>query len=296
MEVLECVPNVSEGRRPAILHRMREAVTHSGARLLDASQDSDHHRAVLTLAGDPDALHGALLALFEVAVESIDLRHHQGVHPRIGAVDVVPFVPLAEDPEAAMPRAVAAARRLGEAVAQCFGIPVFLYGEAHPEGRPLPAIRRGGLEGSGGLAHRMATDPLWRPDWGPEAPHPTAGCVAIGARFFLIAFNVLLATEDLTLARRIARRVRESDGGLPAVKALGVPLASRRQVQVSMNLTDFRQTSLEQAVEAVTREATDLGVEVADTELIGLVPEAALEGYRNAAALADRTIEARLAR
>jgi glutamate formiminotransferase len=299
MALLECIPNLSEGHRVALLDRLGTAVRERGARVLDASQDADHHRAVLTLAGREDPLQEALLALFAVAVETIDLRHHTGVHPRIGAVDVVPFVPLDGDPETSMPTAVTAARRLGQEVAERFGIPVFLYGEAAPDDvsparRDLARIRRGGLHGPDSLAHRMRTDPAWRPDWGPPEPHPTAGCVAIGARFFLIAFNVQLQTDNLGIAQHIARRVRESSGGLPAVKALGVPLASRGRVQVSMNLVDFRRTSLQQAVATVTREAKALGVQVADTELIGLVPEAALEGYEGAAELADRTIEGRL--
>ena len=296
MGILECVPNLSEGRRPAALRRLLDAVRVPGVKVLDASSDPDHHRAVFTLAGQAEALHQGLLGLFEAALETIDLRGHTGVHPRVGAVDVVPFVPLEGG---TMDEAAAAARRLGQAVAERFRVPVFLYGEAHPGHRQLAEIRRGGLHGPCGLAERMATDltdpadPGWRPDFGPSHPHPTAGAVAIGARFFLIAFNVPLATDDLATARHIARRVRESSGGLPAIKALGVPLPSQGRVQVSMNLVDYRRTSLQAALDAVRREARVLGVEVAGTELIGLLPEAALEGYEGAAALRDRTIESR---
>lgn len=274
MPQLECVPNVSEGRRPEVVSRLLQAVASvPGALLLDASSDPDHNRSVLTLAGEPAPLHAALLALYDAALAEIDLRHHQGVHPRVGAVDVVPFVPMTGARGATMADAVAAAERLGEAVALRFGLPVYLYERAarRPERRRLPDIRRGGFEG---FPAKIAA-PGWEPDFGPRRVHPTAGVTVVGARDFLIALNAVLATGDVAVARAIARRVRESGGGLPALRAIGVPLPSRGRAQVSMNLVDYRRTSVWTALEAVRREAAALGTEVLETELIGLMPEEA---------------------
>lgn len=271
---LECVPNVSEGRRPEVVARLAAAVSSvQGVRLLDVSSDPDHNRTVLTLAGEEAGLHAALLALYEAALAEIDLRYHQGVHPRVGAVDVVPFVPLGETPMAA---AVAAARRLGAEVARRFGIPVYLYEQAarHPERKALADVRRGGFEG---FPDRI-TDPAWAPDFGPSRVHPTAGITVIGARFFLIAFNAVLDTPDVTVARAIARKVRESGGGLPAVRALGVYLASRGLAQVSMNLVDYRRTPILLALDRVREAAAALGTRVVESEIIGLVPEEAALG------------------
>ena len=275
---LECVPNVSEGRRPQVVARLAAAAASpAGVRLLDVSSDPDHNRSVLTLAGEPDGLHQGLLALYEAALADIDLTRHQGVHPRIGAVDVVPFVPLGSTPMAA---AVAAAGRLAPEVARRFGLPVYLYERAarRPERTALSNIRgnnrRGGFEG---LAEKLA-DPAWAPDFGPSRVHPTAGATVIGARFFLIAFNAVLATADVAAARAIARRVRESGGGLPAVRAMGVHLASRGLAQVSMNLVDYRWTPVARALERVEEEAAALGTRVVETEIVGLVPEAAVRG------------------
>ena len=271
---LECVPNVSEGRRPEVVARLAAAASSPpGVRLLDVSFDPDHNRSVLTLAGEPDGLHQGLLALYEAALAEIDLTRHQGVHPRIGAVDVVPFVPLGSTPMAA---AVAAAGRLAPEVARRFGLPVYLYERAarRPERTALSEIRRGGFEG---LAGKL-DDPAWAPDFGPSRVHPTAGATVIGARFFLIAFNAVLATADVAAARAIARRVRESGGGLPAVRAMGVHLASRGLVQVSMNLVDYRRTPVARALERVEEEAAALDTRVVETEIVGLVPEAAVRG------------------
>ena len=271
---LECVPNVSEGRRPEVVADLFAAASSvPGVRLLDASSDPDHNRSVLTLAGEPDPLHAALLALYAVALREIDLTHHSGVHPRVGAVDVTPFVPLAGT---AMEVAVAAAERLGAAVADRFGLAVYLYEQAArvPARRRLADLRRGGFEG---FAARL-DDPAWAPDYGPPRVHPTAGVTVIGARFFLIAFNAVLETAEVAVARAIARRVRESGGGLPGVRAMGVYLASRDRAQVSLNLVDFRQTSLFAALDRLRREAAAEGTRVLETEVIGLVPEAALWG------------------
>ncbi|MEO6192923.1 MAG: glutamate formimidoyltransferase [Thermoanaerobaculia bacterium] len=275
---LECVPNVSEGRRPEAVARLAAAASSPpGVRLLDVSSDPDHNRSVLTLAGEPGGLHQGLLALYEAALAEIDLTRHQGVHPRVGAVDVVPFVPLGDTPMAA---AVAAAGRLAPEVARRFGLPVYLYERAarRPERTALANIRgnhrRGGFEG---LAERLS-DPAWAPDFGPSRVHPTAGATVIGARFFLIAFNAVLATADVTAARAIARRVRESGGGLPAVRAMGVHLASRGLAQVSMNLVDYRRTPVARALERVEEEAAALGTRVVETEIVGLVPAEAVRG------------------
>lgn len=272
--LLESVPNVSEGRRPDVVARLAAAASSGpGVRLLDLSSDPDHNRSVLTLAGEPEGLHQGLLALYEAALAEIDLTRHQGVHPRIGAVDVVPFIPLGDTPMAV---AVAAANRLALGVARRFGLPVYLYERAarRPERTLLADIRRGGFEG---LAARLA-DPAWAPDLGPARPHPTAGATVIGARFFLIAFNAVLATADVAVARAIARRVRESGGGLPAVRAMGVHLASRDLAQVSMNLVDYRRTPILTALRRVEEEAAALGTRVIETEVIGLIPEDAVRG------------------
>jgi glutamate formiminotransferase / 5-formyltetrahydrofolate cyclo-ligase len=294
MPLLECVPNVSEGRRPEVLARLSAAAETPGVRLLDASADPDHNRAVLTLAGEPGPLHEALLALYAAALAEIDLARHEGVHPRVGAVDVIPFVPLGETP---MAEAIAAAERLGEAVAARFDLPVYLYERAarRPERRWLPDLRRGGFEG---LAAKIA-EPAWAPDYGPARVHPTAGVTVVGARSFLIAFNVVLETAEVAVAREVARRVRESGGGLPAVRAMGVALRSRGRAQVSLNLVDFTRTSLFAAFDRVRREAEALGTRVLDSEVVGLLPEEALRGAaREALRLPDlpagRILEERL--
>lgn len=297
--MIEAVPNVSEGRRADVVRAAVEAVEAvPGAWLLDRSSDASHNRTVITLAGDPGPLREALRRLFDVAVARIDLRRHRGAHPRIGAVDVVPFVPLGGTP---MEACVELAHATGRDVAERLQVPVLLYEEAAaaPGRRRLEHVRRGQFEG---LAAKLA-EPGWRPDYGPPRPHPSAGATAVGARGPLVAFNVNLASGDLDAARRIARTVRESGGGLPHVKALGVPLsASRRNlVQVSMNLTDYRRTPLSGVLDRVAREARREGVEVAGTELVGLAPREALDGSAGGRPMfdvigPDRTIEARLAR
>jgi glutamate formiminotransferase len=274
MTLIECVPNVSEGRRPAVLADLASAVTSvPGVRLLDYSGDPSHNRSVFTMAGGRQAIFDAVLALYERAVTEIDLRVHRGEHPRLGAVDVVPFVPLSG---ATMDACVRLAEAVGDAVAARFGIPVYLYEAAarNPARRRLEDIRRGGFEG---LAARMER-PDWIPDFGPARPHPTAGASVIGARRLLIAYNVNLATRDLDIARQIAAAIRERQGGLPGVKALGLRLPDRGIVQVSMNLTDHERTSMKAAYDAVAREAAARHVEVLESELIGLAPLAALGG------------------
>jgi glutamate formiminotransferase len=292
--LLECVPNLSEGRRAAVISRLASAAESTGVRLLDVSSDPDHNRTVLTLAGEEDALIGGLLALYETALAEIDLRAHVGVHPRLGAVDVVPFVPLGDTPMAA---AVGAAKRLAMEVSRRFDLPVFLYEEAaaRQDRRSLAAIRRGGFEG---LARKLA-DAAWTPDYGPARPHPSGGATVIGARFFLIAWNAILDTADVAVARAVARAVRETGGGLPAVRALGFYLASRGHAQVSMNLVDFRRTSLRRALDRVREEAAARGARVVSSELVGLLPrQAALDVVRETLQLpaldASRLLEERL--
>lgn len=269
---------MSEGRRPEIVEALADEVRSvGGVRLLDRSSDWSHHRSVFTFVGEAPAVERALLRLFARAVSLVDLRTHRGVHPRVGAVDVVPFVPLTGS---SMADAVAAARLVGAAMAADYGVPVYLYEEAasRPERRRLEAIRKGGFEA---LAQKMTT-PEWAPDFGPLVPHPTAGASVVGARRSLIAFNVTLATDQLEVARQIARAVRTSSGGLPAVKAMGVALEDRGVVQVSMNLTDHTQTSMVDAFDAVRREAARRGVSVLESELVGLAPAAALDAERAA--------------
>ena len=295
--LVEAVPNVSEGRRPAVVARIADAFAGASplVRLLDVSSDPDHDRSVLTLAGPPAALLDAAVAGAAACLELLDLTAHAGVHPRIGALDVLPFVPLAGATEAACVRlAHAAGRRL----AGQLGLPVYFYGAAatRPGRAALPAVRNRGFEA---LLAGAATDPELAPDLGGPRPHPTAGAVAVGVRPFLIAYNVDLDSSDLALARRIAAAVRERGGGLPAVRAIGLFLAARGRVQVSMNLLDYRVTAPAAALATVERLAAEAGVAVAGTELVGLVPEAALPGLdpalRAAVIAAGQVVERRLA-
>ena len=272
MGIIECVPNVSEGRRADVVDDLAAAVTRvPGVRLLDRSSDAAHHRSVFTFVGDAPSLKAAVLALIEVAVARIDLRTQRGEHPRLGAVDVVPFIPL---DGATMADCVALARETAAAVAERFALPVFLYEEAatSPARRNLEDIRRGEFEG---LTGKMASAG-WAPDFGPAQPHPSAGAVVIGARMPLVAFNINLATDRLEVARAIAAAIRHSSGGFRYVKALGIPLPERGIVQVSMNLTNYERTPILRVFEVVAREAARYGVHVLESEIVGLVPAAAL--------------------
>ncbi len=270
--LIEAVPNVSEGRRPEVIATLAAALAGSpGVDLLDASSDAAHNRTVFSLVGEGAAVRVALLALYAAAVERIDLRNHAGEHPRIGAVDVVPLVPL--DP-VDMPLCISIATQLGASVSERFNIPVYLYEDAaqRPDRRRLETIRVGGFEG---LTERMRSE-AWRPDFGPPSPHPSAGASAIGARRILIAFNVNLQTDDLDVAKRIARSVRASSGGLAAVKAIGVRTDQPDVVQVSINLVDYERTSLDRVFASVQREADRLGVDIRNSQIVGLVPTVAL--------------------
>jgi glutamate formiminotransferase len=275
MAIIECIPNISEGRRPDVVARIVEAVAGAATtvRVLDVSSDPAHHRSVLTLAGDRDGLAAAIPVLFERTLDQVDLTKHAGEHPRLGAVDVVPFVPI-ED--VTMAECVALARQVAATVASRFSLPVYLYEEAasDPARRNLEDIRRGEFEG---LASKMS-DPSWAPDFGPATPHPTAGATVIGARMPLIAYNINLTTNRLEVARRIASAVRHSSGGLRYVKAMGVMLEDRGVAQVSMNLTNYEKTPIARVFEFVRREAARYGVGVLESEIVGLVPQAALVG------------------
>ncbi len=271
--VVECVPNFSEGRNQATVLALVSAVESvPGVWLLDHTMDRDHHRSVLSFAGEPDAVAEAAFRTIRVATDLIDLRTHEGVHPRVGATDVVPFVPVRGT---TMQDCIHLAKRVGQRVGTELEIPVFLYEQAalHRDHAPLESVRRGGLQG---LAFRLASDPDWAPDFGPSHLHETAGAIVIGARPPLIAFNVNLRSTDLALARSIAKDIRQSNGGLPHLKAIGVELPSRRMVQVAMNLTDYIITPIHVAFEAVRTRAAAQGVAVAGSEVIGLVPQTAL--------------------
>jgi len=279
--VIEAVPNLSEGRSKERIERIASTVVESGCRLLDLHSDPDHNRSVLTIVGEPDRLVEAVVALAGAAIEAIDIRRHRGVHPRVGSLDVVPFVPLAGS---TLDEAVLIARRAGSEIANRHGIPVYLYGAASPAGRDLPAIRKGGLRG---LAERIGT-PGWTPDFGPSRLHPRGGAVAVGARDPLVAYNVLLDTDDLEIGRRIASAIREKGGGLPGVRALPFYLKSRGLVQVSMNLTDVDATPIPRAFAFVRDEAERYGVKVVESEIVGLVPRRALKGATAEEILARR--------
>jgi glutamate formiminotransferase len=271
MAIIECIPNISEGRRTAVLDACSEAIRGSGARLLDVKPDPAHNRTVYTFAGSPDEVTAGVLALYGAALPIIDLRQHRGEHPRMGAVDVVPFVPIEG---ATMADCVALARAVAAQVAERHAVPVFLYEEAAtiPARRNLEDIRRGEFEG---LAEKMLQH-AWRPDFGPAAPHPTAGASVIGARMPLIAYNINLDTDRLDVAKKIATAVRQSSGGLRFVKAMGIALSDRGIVQVSMNLTNFEKTPVFRVFELVKREAARYGVSVLESEIVGLIPAAAL--------------------
>lgn len=270
--LIECVPNFSEGRHPEVVNAILASIRRiPGAALLDWSSDPDHNRAVVTLAGSPEAVVQAAFSAVACAASRIDLRAHQGVHARIGAADVVPLIPLEG---ASMAECVALARRLAARIGGELGLPVYLYGQAatRPERRDLTSIRKGQYEE---LTATIGSDPARAPDFGPARVGP-AGATAVGARGPLIAFNVYLATADVEIARTIARRIRASSGGLPELKALGLPVAGR--AQVSMNLTDYTRTSMKTAFEAVRTEAELLGTGVERSELIGLAPRMAMSG------------------
>ena len=295
MPIIESIPNVSEGRRPEVVEAIAAAIRAvPGVRLLDHSSDASHNRSVFTMAGDAAPIKAAVLAIYEQAVAAIDLRTHTGEHPRLGAVDVVPFVPIEG---VTMEVCVALAKDVASEVASRFGVPVYLYEEAsaNPSRKNLEDIRRGEFEG---LAAKMGTT-LWAPDFGPAVPHPSAGASVIGARMPLIAYNINLNTDRLDVAKKIAAAIRHSSGGFRYVKAAGFELKDRGIVQVSMNLTNYEKTPIFRVFETVKREAERYGVTILESEIVGLIPSAALnataEYYLQIAAFSpDQILENKL--
>ena len=270
-KIVESVPNISEGRRRDVVEEIVAAAAGPGRRVIDYSLDPDHNRAVITIVGTPDGIEDGIVGLTGRALALIDLRRHTGAHPRMGAVDVVPFVPVRG---VTMEDCVEISRRVGARLAAEYDLPIYLYEESarSPARRDLAAIRKGEFEG---LAEKMLL-PEWAPDFGPARPHPSGGATAVGAREFLIAYNIELATSDLSAAKKIARAVRGSSGGLRYVKALGFPLEDKGIVQVSMNLTNFRKTPILRVFELVQREAARYGVNVTRSELVGMAPRQAI--------------------
>lgn len=269
---MECVPNFSEGRD---LEKIDKIVNpfrgKEGVKLLDYSNDIDHNRLVVTVVGQPEALKEAVIEAIGIAVELIDLNHHQGQHPRMGAADVVPFIPIKG---CTMDDAIALSREVGATVAERYNLPVFLYEKSAsaPHRENLAAVRKGEFEG---MAEKIKL-PEWHPDFGPAERHPTAGAVAIGARMPLVAYNINLDTPSLEIAHGIAKKIRFIGGGLRYCKAMGVELKERGITQVSINMTDYTKTALYQAMEMVRFEARRYGVNIVGSEIIGLVPMAAL--------------------
>lgn len=268
-EIVECVPNFSEGRRKEVVDAIAGAIRSvAGTKLLDVEMDANHNRAVITFIGDREAVADAAFRGARKAVELIDLTVHRGEHPRIGALDVCPFVPIAG---VTMEDCVAIARAVGERIAKDLKVPVYLYEEAatRPDRRALPDIRKGEFEG---LRTEIATNPDRAPDFGPRQLHPTAGASVVGARAPLIAFNVNLGTPDVQIAKKIAQAIRESSGGLKYVRAKGFALKDRGIVQVSMNMINYKGTPLFRAYELIKAEAERYGVPIVGSEIVGLVP------------------------
>jgi glutamate formiminotransferase len=273
MRLLECVPNISEGRDQDKIALISEEVKkHTGIKLLDCSSDRDHHRSVFTFIGEPEATKDAAFSLAMKAFDLIDMREHKGDHPRLGAVDVVPFVPIQG---VEMEEAVQIAHEFGKGLGKT-GIPVFFYEEAaiRPERKDLPSIRKGEYEGLG----EKLKDPEWKPDEGPDHFNPKSGATVVGARFPLVAYNVNLKTKDLSLAKAIAKKVRFKDGGFPNVRAMGVDLREKGMVQISMNLTHYRVTNIPKVYEFIKEEALKKGIEIEGSEIVGLIPLGVLEG------------------
>lgn len=273
VKLVECVPNFSEGRRPEVVEAIVDEVRKTpGVSLLDYSSDQDHNRSVVTFVGEPEAVKKAAFAACAKAAELIDMNKHQGGHPRIGATDVIPFIPIKE---VTMEECAQLAKDLAQEIAEKLGIPTYLYENAatRPERKNLANIRRGQYEG---LKDEIEINPERKPDFGPSRLHPTAGATAVGARMFLIAFNVNLGTSDIEIAKRIAKLVRGSSGGLVNVKAMGVMLEERNIAQVSMNMVNYVETSLYRVFELIKAEAKRYGVPVIGSEIIGLVPTDAL--------------------
>ncbi len=296
--LLECVPNISNGRDEDVIRTVARAFAAGGAALLGTDSDADHNRSVITIVGTPqEVIEGAVRGVI-AARDAIDLTAHEGAHPRMGATDVVPFIPLGDGD---MEDAVLAARATAERIWREAGVPTYLYGDAAQvaERANLAKVRRGQFEG---IRDSIADDATRLPDFGDAAVHPTAGITGVGARFFLVAYNVNLDTEDLDAAKEIAVAIREKNGGMPGVKAMGFALPEKGQVQVSMNLVDYRKTSPIQAFDEIAARAAKAGVPVAGSEVVGLIPAAACpEGFAERVRVIDfdadeQIIERRLGR
>lgn len=270
-KIVECVPNFSEGRNGKVIEKIADAFRVDGVKLLDYSADVDHNRSVFTVVGEPTELAEAVIKAVGVAKDNIDLTKQSGEHPRIGAADVVPFVPIKN---VSVEETVELSKFVGQQIATRHGVPVYLYEKSATAANRvnLADIRKGQFEG---LSEKMKAEE-WKPDFGNSEPHPTAGATVVGCRPFLVAFNVNLDTPDVEIATKIARRVRFINGGLRFVKALGVKLNSRNVAQVTMNLTDYTKTPVYAAFETVRMEARRYGVNVIGTEIIGLIPQQAL--------------------
>ena len=276
MKIVESVPNFSEGRREEVVRAIvAEAEKYDGVWVLDWSMDPDHNRSVVTLIGVPEKILDALFDMAKKAVELIDLRHHKGEHPRMGAVDVIPLVPVMN---ISMDECVELSKKLGKRIGEELKVPVYLYEKSatKPERENLANIRKGEFEGF----FEKIKDPNWKPDFGPDEVHPTAGVVAVGAREYLIAYNVNLATNDLSVAKKIAKAVRHISGGFRYVKAIGLELKEKGMVQVSMNLTNYKKSPIFRVFETIKREAARYGVNVVESEIIGMVPlQAVLDSF-----------------
>ena len=271
-KLVECIPNVSEGRRTEVIESIVGVIKEvPGVVLLDYSSDASHNRSVITMVGDPDSVGEAASRLAKAARDNIDLNHHTGEHPRMGAIDVIPFVPIKE---MSVAECVELSKKVGERIYNELSIPVFLYEESAtaPHRKNLAAIRKGQFEG---MAEKVKQD-KWHPDYGNDEIHPTAGVVAVGARAPLVAFNINLGTSDITVADKIAKIIRESSGGLKYVKALGVMLEDRNIAQVSINMCNYEKTPLYRVFELVRAEAARYGVNIIGSEIIGLTPMGAL--------------------
>jgi glutamate formiminotransferase / 5-formyltetrahydrofolate cyclo-ligase len=267
--VVECVPNFSEVLRKEVVDKIVHSISSApGTKILDVEMDADHNRSVVTFVGDIQSVQEGAFRGAEAAIEHIDLTKHEGEHPRMGALDVLPFVPIQE---VTMKDCVGIAESVGSRIATQLKVPVYLYEEAarRPDRKNLENVRKGQFEG---LRESIRTDDSKRPDFGPRDVHPTGGAVAVGARMPLIAFNINLRSEDLAAAKEISKKIRTSGGGLPHLKALGFELKEKGMVQVSMNLTDYTVTPLSKVFDLVRSEAEARGIEVAEGELIGLIP------------------------
>lgn len=288
MKIIESVPNFSEGRRQEVVERIVDQAKHTkGVWVLDWSMDASHNRSVVTLVGEPKGVFEALFKMTKTASELIDLRNHKGEHPRMGATDVVPLVPVLNTD---MQECIDLSKQLGKRIADELKIPVYLYEKSatSPERESLSNIRKGEFEGF----FEKIKDPRWAPDFGPTKVHPTAGVMAVGAREFLIAYNVNLNTTNLSIAKKIAKAVRHSSGGFRYVKAIGVELSDKGMVQVSMNMTNYNKSPLFRVFEVVKREAARYGVSVVSSEIVGMVPmQALLNVARYYLQLDDFTVE-----